>query len=569
VTDLAVGGAEPELSFGPFRLLPAQRLLLEGDKPVRVGSRALDILIALVERAGQVVGKNELVARVWPNTFVEESNLKFQVGELRRRLGDGHGGNRYLATIPGRGYSFVAPLGQAREPAPPPPKAASARGLHNLPVLLTRLIGRADTVGKLAAQLPRQRFMTIVGPGGIGKTSVALAVAEELLGAYENGVWLIDLAPLGDARLVPTALATALGLDKLSENPLPGLITSLRDKKMLLVLDNCEHVIDAAATLAVEILKGARGVHILATSREPLRAEGEWVMRLPALKVPSGAAPLTAAEALDYSAIQLFNERVEATIDGFVLSDAEVPAVSEICRRLDGTPLALELAAAQVAVFGIKGLAALLDDRLAVLSRGWRTALPRHQTLRAAIDWSYDLLPAIEQTVFRRLGVFQGSFTVETAAGVAADERITAADVIESVASLAGKSLVAPDVSGDVTHYRLLETTRSYALDKLGDGGEAEQTARRHAEFLRAALGLAHLRISQHQQDDAREILKPVYDRLTEGFASKDLRQVKGVSRQSHAVPFAEITVPFLPKAHVATSRRRSTGFRCDAVARC
>jgi predicted ATPase len=292
-------------------------------------------------------------------------------------------------------------------------------------------------------------------------------------------------------------------------------------------------------------------------------------MRLPALELPSGSAPLTAAEALGYSAIQLFNDRVEAAIDGFVLSDAEVPAVLEICRRLDGTPLALELAAAQVAVFGIRGLAALLDDRLAVLSRGWRTALPRHQTLRAAIDWSYHPLSAIEQTVFRRLGVFRGSFTVEAAAGVAADGRITAADVIESVASLAEKSLVATDVSGDITHFRLLETTRSYAHDKLADSGEAEETARRHAEFLRAALGLAHLRISQHPQDDAREILKPVYDGLTAGVESKDLRQVKGVSRQLHSAPSAKITAPSLPKAHVAASRRRSTGFRCDALARC
>ena len=438
-----------------------------------------------------------------------------------------------------------------------------------MPVLLTRLIGRADTVGKLAAQLPRQRFLTIVGPGGIGKTSVALAVAEQLLGAYEHGARLIDLAPLSDARLVPAALATALGLENRPENPLPALIASLKDKKMLLELDNCEHVIDAAAALAVEILKAAKEVHILATSREPLRAEGEWVMRLPALDLPSGSAPLTAAEALGYSAIQLFNERVEATIDGFVLSDAEVPAVLEICRRLDGTPLALELAAAQVAVFGIRGLAALLDDRLAVLSRGRRTALPRHQTLRAAIDWSYYLLPAVEQTVFRRLGVFRGSFTAEAAAVVAAAERTTAADVIESVASLAGKSLVAPDVSGDVTNYRLLGTTRIYALDKLADSGEAEETARRHAEFLRAALGLAHLRISQHQQDDAREFLEPVYDRLTEGVESKDLRQVKGVSGQLHSAPSSKITAPFLPKAHVAASRRRSTGFRCDAVARC
>jgi predicted ATPase/DNA-binding winged helix-turn-helix (wHTH) protein len=548
VAHLAVNAAERARSFGPFQLLPAQRLLLEDDKPVRLGSRALDILIALTERAGQVVGKNELVARVWPNTFVEESNLRFQVGALRRTLGDGHGGNRYLATIPGRGYSFVAPLGEAEDLARSRPEAAASNRLHNLPGLLTRLIGRADTVSNLVSQLPRQRFMTIVGPGGIGKTSVALATAERLLGAYENGTWLIDLAPLGEARLVPTVVATALGLGHRSENPLPGLIASLKDKKMLLVLDNCEHVIDAAATLAVSILKGAREVHILATSREPLRAEGEWVMRLPALKVPPVSASPTAAEALAYSAIQLFNERVAAAIDGFVLSDAEVAAVLEICRRLDGMPLALELAAAQVAVFGINGLAALLDDRLAVLNRGWRTAVPRHQSLRAAIDWSYDLLPAIEQTVFRRLGLFQGSFTAESAAGVAADERITAADVIESVASLAGKSLIAADVGSDVTYYRLLETTRRYALDKLAQSGEAEQTTRRHAE----------LKIRQHQQDDARQIHTPVYDRFTEGFDGKDLIQKKDVLRQLAAGPSARITGSFPATAHVAGWRQRS-----------
>jgi predicted ATPase/DNA-binding winged helix-turn-helix (wHTH) protein len=492
VADLAVSGSERAISFGPFRLLPNQRLLLEGEKPVRLGSRALDILIALTERAGEVVGKDEIVARVWPNTFVDESNLKFQVGALRRTLGDGHGGNRYLATIPGRGYSFVAPLSFAQELASSRPQAASDSRPHNLPVLLTRLIGRADIVGKLAAQSPRQRLLTIAGAGGIGKTSVALALGEELLAAYEDGTWLIDLAPLGDARLVPTALAAVLGLEIRSDNPVPSLIASLRDKKMLLVLDNCEHVIDAAATLAAEILKGAPEVHILATSREPLRAAGERVVRLPSLTVPSGSAPMTAAEALGYSAIELFSERVAATIDGFVLSDAEVPAVLEICRRLDGVPLALQLAAAQVAVFGIKGLAALLDDRLAVLTRGWRTALPRHQTLRAAIDWSFDLLPAIEQIVFRRLGLFRGSFTLEAAVGVAADERITAADVIESVANLAGKSLVATDVSGDIAYYGFLETTRAYALQKLEESGERAAYERRHARQCLAAMDAAN-----------------------------------------------------------------------------
>jgi DNA-binding winged helix-turn-helix (wHTH) protein len=218
--------AERVVSFGPFRLLPQQRLLLEGDKPVRLGSRALDILIALVERPGEVVGKDELTARVWPDTVVEESNLKFQIGALRRVLGDG---NRYLVNIPGRGYCFVAPVTLAHGPRQSSPQAATAEHAHNLPAHLTRMIGRVDTVSRLVVRVPRQRLITIVGPGGIGKTTVALAVAETLIPAYEHGVWLIDLAPLTDPRLVPTALAAVLGLEIRAENPLPGLIAGLKE----------------------------------------------------------------------------------------------------------------------------------------------------------------------------------------------------------------------------------------------------------------------------------------------------------------------------------------------------
>jgi len=228
----------------------------------------------LVERPGEVVGKDELMTRVWPGTFVEEGNLKFQVSALRRTLGDG---NRYLANIPGRGYSFVAPVAVADGPPQSPPPPAAAQQAHNLPAALIRMIGRADAVSTLAARLPRQRLLTIVGPGGIGKTSVALAVAEALLAAYEHGVWLIDLAPLADSRLVPSALASVLGLEVSSDNSLPGLIVFLRDRQMLLVLDNCEHVVEAAAALAVAVLRGTAGVHILATSRERLRVEGERV----------------------------------------------------------------------------------------------------------------------------------------------------------------------------------------------------------------------------------------------------------------------------------------------------
>ena len=246
LVDVSTAAGESAISFGPFRLLSARRLLLEGDRPVRLGSRALDMLIALVEHSGEVIGHDELMARVCPNTHVDESNLKFQISALRRTLG---GGNRYLVNVPGRGYSFVARVARAEQAGTAAPEPPQTENVHNLPALLTRLIGRGDTITRLADQLLRQRLLTVVGAGGIGKTSLALAVAEQLMPAYEHGVWLIDLAPLTDPLLVPSALAEALELEIRAENLLPGLVASLRDKKMLLVLDNCEHVIDAAAAV--------------------------------------------------------------------------------------------------------------------------------------------------------------------------------------------------------------------------------------------------------------------------------------------------------------------------------
>ena len=480
MADFALRSGESAVSFGPYRLLPAQRLLVEGDKPVRLGSRALDMLIALVEHPGEVVSRDELIARVWPNTHVDEGNLKFQISALRRTLG---GGNRYLVNVPGRGYSFVAPVARAEEAGTAAPEPVETETAHNLPALLTRLIGRGDTITRLADQLLRQRLLTIVGAGGIGKTSVALAVAEQLIPAYEHGVWLIDLAPLADPRLVTSALADALGFEIRAENPLPGLVASFRDKKMLLVLDNCEHVIDAAAALAVGVLAGAPGVQVLATSREALRIEGEHVHRLSPLASPPALARLTAAEALGFPAIQLFVERAAATLDEFELTDADAPIVADICSKLDGIALAIELAAARVDTFGVRGVAAHLDDRFQLLTRGRRTALPRHRTLRATLDWSYELLPEPERVVLRRLGIFAGGFTEEAARAVTASAEIAASEVVESLANLVTKSLVSVDVGGVMVRYRLPETIRAYALQSLIESGEREQMARRHAEY--------------------------------------------------------------------------------------
>ena len=471
-------------AFEPFQLIPAQRMLVEDGKPLRLGSRALDILIALVERPGETIHKDELIARTWPDTAVDEGALRVHIAALRKALGDGRAGKRYIASNPGRGYSFVAPVARERQrPAMAPPAGANAANI--LPVPLTRIIGRDHIITPLATQLTQRRFVTIVGPGGIGKTTVAIAVAERVQSSYPDGIWFVELTLLADPELVPSTVNTVLRISPSGTNPLSGLAAWLRDRHTLIVLDNCEHVIGAAAALAEEILRTVPRISILATSREPLRAEGEWLHRLTSLDLPPAAVDLTPAEALRYPAVELFDDRARAVVDGFTLGQGDVPAVLEICRKLDGVPLAIELAAARVDAFGVKDLAARLDDRFVLLTKGRRTALPRHQTLRATLDWSHDLLSEAERVILRRIAVFRGDFTMEAAAAVATGERITAAEVFEGVANLATKSVIATDISGEVTFHRLLDTTRAYALEKLGDSGEVEAVAHSHAEHYR------------------------------------------------------------------------------------
>ena len=473
------------ISFGPFRLLAAQRLLLEGDRAVRLGGRAFDILTALVERAGEVVNRQDLIARAWPRTFVEEGNLKIQVGALRRALGDGQDGNRYIVTVVGRGYNFVAPIHKVEPARASPFPTTAPAALHNLPFATTRMIGREERVTALAKQLSHQRLVTIVGPGGIGKTTVALAVAEWMIGVYEHGVWLVDLAPLSDPGLVPSAVATVLGVEVSAEDALPGLVAALRDNRTLLMLDNCEHVIDAAAGFAAAVLGGASGVHILATSREPLRVPGERVHRLGPLNCPEPSPGLTAAEVSTFSAVQLFAERVSAIVEDFTLTDANASLAAAICRKLDGLPLAIEFAAPRVEFLGVEGLAAGLDHSLPLLTARRRTAMPRHRTMQAVIDWSYSLLSEAEQRLFRALGIFAGGFTSDAVSAVASDAAREDADAINRLADLVAKSLVVADVSGTKPRFRLLDTTRAYAIEKLDESGERERLAHRHAEYYR------------------------------------------------------------------------------------
>jgi predicted ATPase len=472
---------EENFAFGSFRLIPAQRMLLEDGKPLRLGSRALDILVTLVESAGETVRKDQLIVRAWPDTVVDEGALRVHVAALRKALGDGRAGKRYIANNPGRGYTFVAPVTrESRCPAPATPGGTAIA--NNLPVPLTRIVGRHDIIAALATQLAKRRLLTIVGPGGIGKTTVAAAVAETVSASYADGVWFVGLASLLDPDLVPSALSTVLGISPSGANPISGLAAWLRDKQALIVLDSCEHVTAAVAPLAEAVLKAAPQLRILVTSREPLRAEGEWLHRLASLELPPDSIDLSAAEALKYSAVQLFNERAMAAVDGFTFDDTDTAAVLEICRRLDGVPLALELAAARIDVLGVRELAAHLDDRFRVLTSGRRTALPRHQTLGATLDWSYQLLSEAERTVLRRLAVFAGDFPLEAAVAVAAD--MASSEIVDHIGSLVAKSLVAADIRGELPRrYRLLDTTRLYSREKLNRSGELQQVARRHAEY--------------------------------------------------------------------------------------
>jgi predicted ATPase/DNA-binding winged helix-turn-helix (wHTH) protein len=494
------------ISFGPYRLLAAQRLLLEGDRPVRLGSRAFDILAALVERAGEVVGKEQLIARAWPQTFVEEANLKIQVSALRRALGDGYGGNRYVITVPGRGYNFVAPVRREETATAAPSPPAPSKTLHNLPFAVARMIGRDDAVTALVTRLSRERLVTVVGAGGIGKTTVALAVAERMVASYEHGVWLVDLAPLSDPRLVPSAVASVLGLEMSARDPLAALVVALGDRRMLLLLDNCEHVIDAAASLATTILNGVPLVDILVTSREPLGVAGEHEHRLAPLGSPPMSSGLTAAEAAAFPAVQLFVERVTAVVEDFALTDANAASVVEICRRLDGLPLAIEFAAPRVEVLGVEGLAARLDNSLPLLGSRRRTTTPRHRTMRAVVDWSYGLLDNDEQIFLRSLGVFAGGFTAEAAAAAIPDAAKTRRYAIDHLADLVTKSLVVVDASGAQPRFRLLDTTRAYGIEKLDESGERERMARLHAEYYLTLL----------QRAEAERPVRPVGEWLAD-----------------------------------------------------
>ena len=477
------------VSFGPFRLVESERLLTKDGVPVELGARTLDALIALVSRPNEVVSKRDLMARVWPDVTVEEGSLRFHIASLRQALGDGKDGARYITTLAGRGYCFVAPISRSIDRANGHAMTAAAvPGVNYLPGQLNRMVGRADGRLAVSTELAAARFVTIVGSGGVGKTTLAVAVAHDLLDAFAGTVLFVDLGMQSAPTMVAGALASMLGLSVQSDDPTPNLLAYLQDKRLLLVFDNCEHLVDAVAALAARIFAAAPQVHILATSREALRVEGEHVHRLEPLAVPPEDPGLPAAVALGFPAAQLFVERAAASGARLELDDADAAIVGSICRKLDGVALAIELAAGRVQAYGLAQTAALLDERLSLLWQGQRTAPPRHQTLHAMLDWSYGLLSDPERLVFRRLAVFVGSFTIEAALAVVTSATVDNALLFNTIDSLIAKSMVATRSIGAMMRYRLLATTRAYALDASTDGDERADLAVRHATYYRRWL---------------------------------------------------------------------------------
>ncbi len=453
-----------------------------------LGSRALDILIYLAERPGEVIAKQELMDHVWSDVTVEEGSLRVHVAAIRKALGDGQFGNRYIANIKGRGYSFVGtvvPFGDGMES-----RNAEFRQQGRLPVRRRRMIGRETVVSEVSDKLRNERFVTLLGPGGIGKTTIALAVGRAVAEEFGGKVHFVDLESLTDPRHVAAAVATSLGLALKSKDSGLELVDFVRSRKLLIILDSCEHVIEAVALVAEQLYQETEQVYLLTTSRELLKVEGEHCCQVLPLDFPPDGSEQTADAVLRYPAVQLFVRRVAARAGSVVLADEEAPFVAEMCRKLDGIPLAIELAAGQVAALGLKNTVARLVSRLELLRLSHRTAVPRHRTLKATLDWSYNLLSDRERIVLRRIAPFVGHFTLEGARYVAGELGVGTGEIFDAIAGLVEKSLIATRIDETQAQYRLLDTTRAYALEKLEEHAEVDVVFRRHAEYVTGYLEL-------------------------------------------------------------------------------
>ncbi|MCQ6255419.1 winged helix-turn-helix domain-containing protein [Pseudomonas sp. Q11] len=455
---------EAPVSFGPFIFYRQQRLVTRDGEPLALGGRALDILQVLLENAGHFVSKQALIARVWPDSVVEEINLRVHIAALRRAFGDAADGFRYILNHPRQGYCFAVPVDADLE---------QPVERHNLPARLSPVIGRDKVLGRLLSAVPRQRLTTVTGPGGVGKTAVVLRVAELLLEHFDDGAWFVDLSVISDRSQVTAQVARTLGLER-------GVLSQqLKSCRMLLVLDGGDHLLDACRDLALALGASAPQVSLLFSSREPLNLPDESVVELSGLTVASALEP--EHQILACPAVQLLIDQVAARQQGFKPNDRELATIAQLCQRLDGLPLALELAAAQVGVLGVAGVLEQLDYGLSLLSHGRRTAVARHRSLEAMLDWSFERLSDDEQTAFQRLAVFDGLFTLKAAMAVISCAELDAGQLPGLLSRLASQSLVMVEQCVDGVRFHLLHTTRAYALEKLHRSGQWAVFSQRHA----------------------------------------------------------------------------------------
>ncbi len=459
------------LRFGQLEIDFALREVRTPQTPLPVVGRSFDILVHLVRGNGEIVTKESILQSVWGSVQTRENSLHVHISALRKALGE-HGD---IKTISGVGYQLLPKLSQQKP---------SAESLTNLPLETSGLIGQDASLATVSTMLREHRIVTLTGPGGIGKTRLALAVARKLMQNYSDGTWVVQLASIVDGELVSSTLTATLGLDHFgSDLPSDRIAKALGSKQVLIVLDNCEHVIGAAANLAEKIIYATKSARILATSREALAIEGERVYHVPSLESPPVSNELDVPGLLGHSAVELFLSRAGQARAAYSRDIRALTAISVICRQLDGLPLAIELAAARVAFLGLAEVQDRLADRFNLLNNGRRTALPRQQTLRATLEWSYVLLSEPSRAVLRPLAVFAADFTLEAACAVAQTSGLSRAKIIEEISALVAKSLIEPIQKGSRHTYRLLESTRYYVMERLLDDGEGQAAKRNHAQF--------------------------------------------------------------------------------------
>lgn len=481
MTDVKAGAGVEFLTFDRFCLSIAERTLKKDGVPVAVGSRALDMLIILVEHAGKVVSKEELLTRVWAGLHVDEGNLRVTITNLRKLLGRQDSGEHFIVNVPLLGYSFTAPVSRVSTGIANA-KLDGGAGTVRLPRRIERAVGRKEELAELVDRVKRDRFITIIGPGGIGKTTTAVEIAHQLSAEFGESIVFVDFSAIEDPRLVPTVVVSAMGLPPAAD-PLGAVVRHLRGRRALLVADNCEHLIDALAGYLKILFDQTPHLHILATSREALRITGERVHTLAPLGVPPEGVDFDISTTLQFPAVHLLAECIRES-SGQPVDANDAPILAAICRKLDGVPLAIEFAASRVSTFGLKEIAARLEGRLRLLGRGRRDAPSRHQTLEATLDWSYDLLDGRERAALRRLSVLVGFFSLATARRIA---QLYSSDgeIDDAVVGLLEKSLVIGSYDDGTPRYRLLNVTRNYALEKLAESGERETIVRRLVDYLR------------------------------------------------------------------------------------